>query len=156
MWRPVGRKAEKAGFRRGTSRARTLSGHDLRRLFGLWVYALSFRRGVLSVLDVAFVATECFLPRRRCAVEGALLDELLVTTSLALLLDADLRAQPHLQLFATDASLSGAGASRLYDSSDEKGCSVRLVWNLIEFDAPTRTSRFASGDGQSGGGHAVG
>ena len=93
-----------------TGAARGLSGHDLRRLLGLWVYALSFRREALSVLDVAFVAAECFPPRPRCAVEGALLDELLVTTFLALFLDADLRAQPHLHLFATDASPSGAGA----------------------------------------------
>ena len=91
----VGRKARKAGFRHGApsfidachsnrEAARGLSDHDLRRLLGLWVYALSFRREALSVLDVAFVAAECFPSRRRCAVEGALLDELLVTTFLAL------------------------------------------------------------------------
>ena len=39
--------------------------------FGLWVYALSFRREVLSVLDRAFVAAECFPPRRRRAVLSA-------------------------------------------------------------------------------------
>ena len=93
-----------------TGAARGLSGHDLRRLLGLWVYALSFRREALSVLDVAFVAVQCFPPRRRCAVEGAVLDELLVTTFFVPHLDADLRAQPLLQLFATDASPSGAGA----------------------------------------------
>ena len=47
-----------------------------------------------------------------------------------------IRAQPHLQLFATDACPSGAGAcsapvslelrTRLCDFADEKGCSVRL------------------------------
>ena len=93
-----------------TGAARGLSGHDIRRLLGLWVYALSFRREALSVLDVACVAAECFPPRRRCAVEGALLDDLLVTAFLVPLLDADLRAQPHLQLFATDVSPSGADA----------------------------------------------
>ena len=75
-----------------TGAARGLSGHDFRRLLGLWVYALSFRRETLSTLDVPFVAAECFPPRRRCAIEGALLDELLVSTFLAPLLDADLRA----------------------------------------------------------------
>ena len=54
-----------------TGAARGLSGRDLRRLLGLWVHALPFRREALSVLDVAFVAAECFPPRRRCAVEGA-------------------------------------------------------------------------------------
>ena len=88
-----------------TGTARGLSGQNLRRLLGFWVYALSFRREALSVLDVAFVAAECFPPRRRCAVEGAF-----VTAFPAPLLDADLRAQQHLQLFATDASPSGAGA----------------------------------------------
>ena len=42
--------------------------------------------------------------------EGALLDELLVSTFFASLLDAEHRAQPHLHLNATDASASGAGA----------------------------------------------
>ena len=78
-----------------------------------------------------------------CAVEGASQDELLVTT---FLLDADLRAQPHLQLFATDASPSGAGACStpvslelwtcLYDFSDEKGCSVRLDWDMSSMHSP--------------------
>ena len=101
-----------------TGAARGLSSHDLRRLLGLWVYTLS---EALSVLDVAFVAAECFPPRRRCAVESALLDELLVTTFLAYLLDAGLWAQPHLQLFATDASPSGAGA-----------CSTSVSLELLE------------------------
>ena len=81
-----------------------------------------------------WTTAECFPPRRRCAVEGALLDELFVTTFFVPLLDADLGAQPHLQLFATDASPSGAGVSlelwtRLFDFPDEKGCSMRLDWD---------------------------
>ena len=81
--------------------------------------------------------------------------ELLVTAFLASpLLDADLRAQPHLLLFATDASPSGAGAcstpvslelwTRLYDFSDEKGCSVRLDWDMNSTPPPElRDSRAA-------------
>ena len=85
-----------------------------------------------------------FPPRRRCAIEGALLDELLVSSFLAPLLDADLRAQPHLHLQATDASPSSAGAcstpvslevwTLLHDLSEEKGCSEKLDWNT-GFDA---------------------
>ena len=96
------------------------------------MFALSRRRGALS----AFVAAECFPPRRRCAIEGALLDEFLVCTFFALLLDADFRAHPHLHLFATDATPAGAGAcstpvslqlwTLLFNSSEEKGCSARL------------------------------
>ena len=125
--------------------ARGLSGHALQRLLGFWLYALSFRREALSVLDVAFVAAERF-PTRRCAVEGALLEELLVTAFLAPLLDADLRAQPHLQLITTDASPSGVGAcstpvslelwTRGYDFSDGKGCSVRLDWDTNSMPTP--------------------
>ena len=43
-----------------TGAARGLPGRDLRRLLGLWVYALSFRREALSVLDVAFVPPNVF------------------------------------------------------------------------------------------------
>ena len=105
--------------------------------------ALSFRREELSVPDVSFVAAKCFPPRRRCAVEGAF-----VTAFPAPLFDADLRAQQHLQLFATDTSPSGAGAwstpvslelwTHLHDFSDEKGLEH-------EFDAHTGTSRLTSG-----------
>ena len=93
----------------------------------------------LSVLDVAFVAAECFPPRRSWGIEGAQLDELPVSTFLAPLLDADLRAQPHLHLHATDAGPAGAGAcstlaslelwTLFYDSSEKTGCSVRLDWS---------------------------
>ena len=71
--------------------------------------------------------------------KGASLDESLVTTFLAPLWGADLGAQPHLHLCATDASPPGAGAcstpvslerwTLLYDFSEEQGCSVRLVWD---------------------------
>ena len=78
-----------------TGAARELSGHDLRRLLGLRVYELSFRR-----------------ERRRCAIECALLGGLLVSTFLAPLLDADLRAQPHFHLHEADASLKARVLAR--------------------------------------------
>ena len=101
------------------------------------MYALSFRREALSVLDVSFVAAECFPPRRRCAVEGALLEELLVTAFLAPLLDADLRALPHLQLFATDACVFGTVDPSLRFFRRERLFSE--VGLGYEFDAPTGT-----------------
>ena len=95
------------------------------------------RKG-LSVLDVAFVAAAAFPPRRRCAIMGPLLDELLLATFLGPLLTANLRAPPCLTLFATDASLSGARAcsstvsfeqwTKLYDLSEERGELVCLDW----------------------------
>ena len=96
-------------------------------------------REALSVLD------ECFPPRRRCAVEGALLDELLVTTFLAPLWDADLRGQPHLHLFATDATpVSVELWTLLYEFSEEKSCSVRLDWDASSMHPPEfRDSRAA-------------
>ena len=87
-----------------------LTGLHLQQLLGIWTFALTFRREELSVLDVAFVAAAAFPPKRRCSITGPLLDELLVATFLGPLLTANLRAPPHLSLFATDASLSGAGA----------------------------------------------
>ena len=92
--------------------------------------------GVRTVLQArGAVRSKRFPPRRRCVVEGALLEEFLVTAFLAPLLDADLRAQPHLQVFATDASPQGTPVSlelwtRLFDFPDEKGCSVRLDWDM--------------------------
>ena len=84
------------------------------------------------------MAAAAFPPRRQCTITGPLLDELLVTTFLGPLLTSNLRAPPYLTLFATDASLSGAGACRsnvsfeqwtkLYDLSEDRGESVRSDW----------------------------
>ena len=129
-----------------TGAARGLSGHDLRRLLGLLGVCTLFQARSAVRSGCGIVTAECFPPRRRCGVEGALLDELLVSTFLASLLDADLRAQPHLHLKATDASPSSAGAcstlvslelwTLLYDSSEEKGCSVRLNWSTGSMPSP--------------------
>ena len=68
------------------------------------MYALSFWYEALSTLDVALVAVERFPPRRRCAIHGALLHMLLVSTFLPPLLDADFRGQPHFHFFATEGN----------------------------------------------------
>ena len=74
-----------------------------KQLQGSWTFALTFWREVLSVLDVAFVAAAAFRPRRRCAITGSLLDELLLTTVLGPLLTVNLRVPPYSTSFATDA-----------------------------------------------------
>ena len=146
----------KAGFGMGrrvslmlatvTGAARGLSGRDLRRLLGLWVYAFSFKREALSVLNAAFVAVECFPQRRRCAVEGASLDELLVTTFLAPLLDADIRALPpsplcdRLQSFRRWCLFDACVSAALDPSSRLRG-RERLLSEVglgYRFDAPER------------------
>ena len=129
-----------------------LSGFHLKQLLGIWTFALTFRREGISVVDVAFVAAAAFLPRRRCTIAVHLLDEFLVTTFLGLLLVANLRAPPYLTFFATDASLSGAGAcistvsfeqwTKLYDLSEDRGESVRLDWGACPpLDTDLRDSR---------------
>ena len=76
--------------------------------------------------------------RRHTPAHGALLDDLLVVAGIAPLLQADLRTQPRYDLFATDASPSGAGACiakvtpdlwhSLYRIAEERGKHVRLDW----------------------------
>ena len=108
-------KRRKLGFGEGrrvslmlptvTEAGRGLSGHDLRRLLGLWVYALSWMWHLW--------------PR------NVFRHDVVVPSN----------------LYATDASPSGAGACStpvslelrtiLYDFSVEKGCSVRLDWNTM-------------------------
>ena len=76
--------------------------------------------------------------RRHIPAHGALLDDLLVVAGIAPLLQADLRTQPRYDLFATDASPSGAGACiakvtpdlwhSLYRIAEERGEHVRLDW----------------------------
>ena len=57
---------------------------------------------------MVFCAAQRLHPKLPCHVEGSLLDDLLLVYGLAPVLEADLRAAPHLELFATDASPSGA------------------------------------------------
>ena len=102
----------------------------LRRLVGGWAFALAFRRKVFASLDVSHTAATSLPPSRRCRVNGALLDELLLVTRLAPLLQTNLRAEPCEKHYATDASPSGAGDCvapitqeawlALYDLAEEK------------------------------------
>ena len=95
------------------------------RLLGGWAFAC---------LDATYTAAATQAPSRRCRVSGALLDELLLVTGLALLLETNLRAEPCEKLHATDASPDGAGGcaasitQALYDLAEDKGEHVRLDW----------------------------
>ena len=82
------------------------------------------RREALVCLDVSHTAAATFPPSRRCRVNGALLGELPLVTGLAPLLQTNLRAEPSEQLYATDASPSGA----LRPSHRKPGspCTIRL------------------------------
>ena len=97
-----------AGFRSCSSRWSAVGVHRtlLRRLLGGWAFALAFRREVFASLDMAYTNLP---PSRRCRLSGALLDELLLITKLAPLLETNSRAEPCEKLYAADASPSGAG-----------------------------------------------
>ena len=69
------------------------------------------RSAVLSFCRVS-QCTFSLSTQRYVSPEGALLDEMLLACGLAPLLQADLRVEPHLELHATDASNSSAGARR--------------------------------------------
>ena len=66
----------------------------LRRLPGGWAFALAFRREVFASLDVSHTAATSSPPSRRCRLDGAPLDELLLVTGRAPLLETNLRAEP--------------------------------------------------------------
>ena len=79
-----------------------------------------------------------FSTRRPIPPTGALLDDLLLLCGIAPLLQADLKASPRLEFYATDASSSGAGAcvapvtenlwKTLCNLAEEQGEHVRLSW----------------------------
>ena len=66
----------------------------LRRLLGGSAFALAFRRVVFASLDVSCTVAATLPPCKRCRPNGALLDELLLVTGLALLFETNLRAEP--------------------------------------------------------------
>ena len=95
-------------------------------------------------LDVAFVAARTRPTRRSIPPTGALLDDLLLVCGIGPLLQADLSASPRLEVFATDASPSGAGACAAPVTNDlwrtlyrrtwasmyaSVGAALRLYWN---------------------------
>ena len=93
----------------------------------------------LSFLNVSFVGEQSLPSHKPCKPFGALLDELVLVSVLALLFSAHLRAPPLSELFAFDASDARAGGCRapvsedqwrsLYDLSKERGEHVRLDWS---------------------------
>ena len=67
----------------------------------------------LSLLDSSFVAAESLPSRKLCTLSGALLDELVLVSVLALVYSANLRSPPLHELFAFDASEARAGGCRV-------------------------------------------
>ena len=110
----------------------------LRRLLGGWAFALAFRREVFASLDVCYTAATSLPPSGRCRVTGALLDELLLVTRLAPLLETNLRAEPakhstrrtHLQVALAAASRPSQGRTgslcTVWSRREEEH--VRLDW----------------------------
>ena len=111
---------------------------SLQQILGAWNFALSFQREALCFLDVAFMCARKLPTRRHTPAHGALLDDLLMVAGIGPLLQADLRTQLRYELFATDASPTGAGACvakvtpdlwhSLYRIAEERGEHVRLDW----------------------------
>ena len=89
---------------------------SLQQFLGAWNFALSFQREALCCLDVAFLVARALPVRRPMPPTSALPNDLLRVCGIAPLLQADLRASPQLELFATDASPSGC----LRGSSDRR------------------------------------
>ena len=111
---------------------------SLQQLLGAWNFPLSFRREALCCVNVAFFAARTLPTRRPIPPTDTLLDDMLFVCGIAPLLQADLRAPPRLELFATDASPSRAGACvapvtddwwrTLHNLAEEHGEHVRLNW----------------------------
>ena len=106
----------------------------LQRFLGGCASALAFAFASLAVSCTAAVTLP---PCVRCRVNGALLNELLLVTGLAFLLETNLRAEPCEKLYATDASPDVAGGCvapiteeawlALYALAEVKGEHVRLI-----------------------------
>ena len=97
-------KRGKAGFRHGTASlvdACPMTSDDSSACGCTHFPSGAQRRLVLTCI----CGCRMFFATTSLCRRSALPDELLVSTFLAPLLDADLRAQPHPQLFATDAAL---------------------------------------------------
>ena len=69
---------------------------------GGWAFAVAFRREVLAGLDVSHTAAATLPPCRGCRVNDAQLDELLLVTGIAPLLQTNLREKTCSKLYATD------------------------------------------------------
>ena len=99
-----------------------------RRVPGGWVFAIAFRREAFGSPDVSYTAAATLPPSRRCRVNGALHDELLLVTGLAPVFQTNLRAEPCEALCASDASPSGTGGLRCARHTGSLARPVRLGW----------------------------
>jgi len=115
-----------------------MSKRMLQALLGGWNFAAAFRPLTLSALGLIYQFVEAAPPQRRLHLKGPARDDLLLVAGLAPLMVADLRAAPWEQLYAVDASPTGAGAcasplaaaewDRLFAWAEERGEYVRLDW----------------------------
>jgi len=119
-----------------------VSGHQLQRLLGAWNYCCSFRREYASVLGRSYTLASKMPPQRKILLGGPVVDELLTLCFCAPFMFTNLRAQPCLDIVASDASSYAGGACvtrvsenlwhELYDRSEEAGEYVRLDWGADE------------------------
>ena len=81
----------------------------LSSLIGCWIYALLYRRPLLALLGDVFHEGENLPEHEVFALSTGAVHELLLLVTFAPFMFSNLRAQPLDQVFATDASLQGAG-----------------------------------------------
>ena len=100
-----------------------------------------FGREAFASLDVSYTAATTLPPSRRCRLNRALFDELLLVTGLAPLLQMNLRAEP-CETFTEDW-LRCLHVGGLADEK-EKGEHVRLDWKGEEPPSNMRDARAAA------------
>ena len=91
---------------------------------GRWKFAVAVRREAFAGLDVSHTAAATLRPCRRCGVDGALLDELLLVTGLDPLLQTNLQEKPCSKLYATD----GVGLAAALHPSHKRHGSPFTIW----------------------------
>jgi hypothetical protein len=129
-------------------RARTVSGHDLSRVIGSWVWCLMLRRAALVVLNESYRYLRV-AEQRRFTLWPSVRDELLCLMTLAPLLQTDMAAPFHHRVYASDASEVAAGVvstpltdqlqARLYPLSHVPAFNllpVSALYNARMIDSP--------------------
>eukprot|EP00438_Fugacium_kawagutii_P004250 Skav217520 [mRNA] locus=scaffold647:242806:246940:- [translate_table: standard] len=86
------------------------SKHLLEQIIGCWIFVLLFRRPLLSLFNDVFHEGEHVKDRHECfQLTTGCKQELLLVSIWAPFAYTNLRAQPHDQIFCSDASLHGGG-----------------------------------------------